>query len=143
MARNHWRPSALEELGRGNLDLESVTLALQLLAESYVDTDADENLDDIAAGDRIGGLYPVAGAITMDGPQVTTDTPTTTLSSVPTDADDVTGVALVVDTGSEATSTILGVWFRAGDTAPIVRTTTGDDLEITFSGGVIASLGGL
>jgi hypothetical protein len=132
---NRIYPKALDAIGTALVDLESVTLKLMLLDDSYTFDEADDFLDDVASGARISAGTALAGTRTMSGGVLTTDTPLTTLGTVAPNVDDVAALVLYVDAGSDATRRLVAYWTNQADTTVIAVVTDGGDVEITFPAG--------
>lgn len=130
--RNLWYPGGLAAIGRGDVVLTTDALLLVALDSTFVYDAADTTLADIPSGQRIGSPGALAGTRSMVGPYLATDTAVSTIGSVPTDANDMTGVLLCTDGASDASRTLLHVWQSQGDTSLIDVVTDGGDVEVEF-----------
>ena len=91
-----------EALLSGDIDLTSVTVKVYLIdTADYTYSSAHDNLDDVAAGSRVASATLATKTVTNG----TFDAADTTLSSVTGDASE--ALILVVDTGTESTSTYI------------------------------------
>lgn len=114
------------------------TVKAQLLAGGFVfDRATHLNLADIDAGDRIADPATITGRVSVAG-VATCDA--LTFSSGMTTGDPFVGFVLYIDSGSEATSTILTYVDEGYDDTPLADTTNGADIFYNF---VSAEFGGV
>lgn len=91
------------------------TPKMMLLADTYAPAqDTDQYVDDLSADEIAAGSGYTSGGNTLTSVTTALDTGTNTVNI---DADDITGLsvsacyaALVVDTGTDATSPVVGYW---------------------------------
>jgi hypothetical protein len=109
--------------------LVSSTVKAQMVDASYVFDAAHDFLADVAGGSRVHTPVTLTGKSVADKWFVATVPP---FVAVPA-GDTVTGLWLYVDTGSEATSSLLDFKDRRADTVPLSVATTGGNITFTFA----------
>jgi hypothetical protein len=134
---NRWYPLALQSLGESDVDLETDDIRLLLLDSTAVFNAAHDMLDDVSA-DAVGTAQAVGTRTMTLGEWETADASVT-----------VTGVAagvavgayvLYVHTGTPSTSRLL-VWVDTdANGAAWGGTTTGADIVVAFTPGLLAEL---
>lgn len=130
---NRMSTTALDLLGTGALDLTAGSMSVLAVTTGYTFDAADANLSDIAGGVRIGdvtlGARTFTGGVFADGTSVT----------VPSAAGLVLkGLWVYVDTGVEATSTLVFWMDQNSDGTAMGGTTTVDGIVVPWSGDGIA-----
>lgn len=141
---NRWYPKGLAAILNGDVDFDTDTLAVILTDDTFAFNSAHDFLNDIPSGQLVGSRTNIAGTrVITPGTSttvVTTSVPTTTIASV--SGDDVAGVLLIVEGGSDAARRLLHHWEKQGDTTGILVETDGGDIEVTFRAGEIMRLSG-
>ena len=89
---------------------------------------ADQHLSDIASGDRVTGIVAVSGGFSF---AARTFKFSSTILPAVTNGATITAIVLLINTGTESTSTLLG-YFDTGLDLPI--TGTGADIAVTPDG---------
>lgn len=134
---NQWYDKTKTTIGKGNLDLSSLSNPKMIAIETglYTFSQADDFLDDIPVGARLAivSLSSVTFGVSLESYLDAAD-PTYLTPAVGT----VVAFVIFNDTGVETTSPLL-VFIDSGITLPIT-TESGRDLEITFNANGIAKL---
>lgn len=122
---------------RGEIDVETDTLRVQLVDSGYTASDTDSHLDDVPSGARVDtALVLTSVAVAADGRVLADDV---TFTAVPS-GDTVTGLVVYQDTGTEATSVLIAAYDRQSDTSTIAWATTGGDIEVRWPAGRVLKL---
>lgn len=129
---NSWYPSGLASIGDGTIDLDTDTLVLVLIADGHVFDAAMVTLADVDGADVLSAPLTLAGARSMIGRTLVTDTALQTFPSVAASVFEVGGVILATDGATDADRLLLHLWQREGD-VEIVVVTDGGDVELEFS----------
>lgn len=133
---NRWYPKAKDALGRGDIDLESDDIRLQLLRATATYNAAHDFLDDLSS---VTAGSPVdVGTVSVTDGVVSSALASVTVASV--SGADVGPQVLVQWTGSTATSRLLA-WIDTGADGVLISALTpdGDDIVIPL-GNPIARL---
>ncbi len=135
MTVNQVYPSILDTLLEGAVNLTTVGLRIILIDDTYVYDPTDVTMVDIPAGVRISAITTLAGTITATGGVLSTDTETTTIPTVPVNADDVGAVILCTTGAADINRLLIAAYFKQSDTTPIVVVTDDTDVTVTFPDG--------
>lgn len=109
-------------------------LSIQLVGAGYTFDAAHQFADDLT--DELGDVIALASVSVSDG-QVLADDPVVTGLS---NGDVIKGVVVYNDTGTPATSPLLGFIDKRADTTPISFTSDGSNLTVPLSGGIVAQI---
>lgn len=125
-------PSALASFLKAEIDLDSVTLKLQLVDADYTYSAAHNFLDDVPAGALIGTAVSLASVTVGVVAAGVVDAADLTVTSV-TAGDTVTGYVIYNDTpGTDATRNLVAFVSETAAGAAISIATDGGNIDVTF-----------
>jgi hypothetical protein len=123
-------PSARELAATTGIGWASSNIKIVLVDAAYVYDVAHDFLDDVAAGARVATSGNLANKTTTDGVCDADD-----VSFVALSGDDVTGIIVYVDSGVEATSSLLVYYDRLSTGSLINFSPGGLDATVRWSNG--------
>lgn len=128
---NQLAPKGREAFLAGDAAWDSDVFKVVLVKAAYVFSAAHDNLDDVAAGNRIATSVALTGKTTTDGVADADDVTFTALAAGNT----IAGFWIFKDTGVEATSRLIAFFDTKADATPISVPTNGGDVVIVWSNG--------